>query len=226
MNNVKDKNIQIMEQNKENLRTLEEFYVNGTVGNVITVLEEMKKQKTEEMIKYADEHSTPILDRNGNIVGNYVKMNPLVINNYFFKTICPLNNKVPMYNAEQLGLLFEYYLSLITEVNDKIGTFPSSLSSFCKLAGISTSTLHDYRDSADIEMRNVVEKIYDQIGDENITMSQLGMAKERTTIFKMKSQHEMTEKVEPRINYSVKQVINTNQIEGNIEKYKKMIGKK
>lgn len=226
MNELKDKNQAIREQNKITVRELEEFYVNGTVSDMTKAIDTLKEEKVNEMIKYADEHKKYIYNKDGDIIDDYVQVKPIVISNYFFRSICPLHNKVPIYSAEKLGIVFEYYNYLISEINDKIGNYPPSLLSFCKLAGISYQTLREYRNSSDIEMRNVVEKIYDQLGDDNLTMSQIGQVKEKSTIFKLKAQHEMVEKVQPNVNITYKEVVNTDRINANLEKYKDFIEKK
>lgn len=226
MNELKDKNQAIREQNKITVRELEEFYVNGTVSDMTKAIDTLKEEKVNEMIKYADEHKKYIYNKDGDIIDDYVEVKPIVISNYFFRSICPLHNKVPIYSAEKLGIVFEYYNYLISEINDKIGNYPPSLLSFCKLAGISYQTLREYRNSSDIEMRNVVEKIYDQLGDDNLTMSQIGQVKEKSTIFKLKAQHEMVEKVQPNVNITYKEVVNTDRINANLEKYKDFIEKK
>ena len=76
-------------------------------------------------------------------------------------------------------------------------------------------------------MRVVAEKIYDQVGDENLTMSQMGITRERSTIFKLKSQNEMVEKVNPNVNISVKALdVDLDRINERINKYKKFTSKK
>lgn len=226
MNELKDKNQAIREQNKIAVRELEEFYVNGTINDITKTIDTLKEEKVNEMIDYASKHEKFIYNKDGDIIDNYVEVKPIVISNYFFRSICPLHNKVPIYNAEKLGIVFEYYNYLISEINDKIGNYPPSLFSFCKLAGISYQTLREYRNSSDIEMRNVVEKIYDQLGDDNLTMSQMGQVREKSTIFKLKAQHEMVEKVQPNVNITYKEVVNTDRINANLEKYKDFIEKK
>lgn len=219
----KEENVKEQEM-KLQVQDLEQFFVDGTVLDINTKLEELKEQKVNEMIKYAETHEQKIYNSEGDVVGSYVKLNPLVVNNLFFKTINPLGNKIPMYNAEKLALIYDYYLYLVTEVNDKIGNFPSSIPSFCKLAGISTKDLREYRRAADIDMRNIVEKIYDEIGDNNLSMAQLGMVKGTPTQFKMKTQNEMVEKQQPNVNITYKEVINTDRMDKNLEKYKALLG--
>lgn len=226
MANLKDKNLATMQDNKLKVRDLEEFYVNGTIEDITSKLEELKNEKVLEMIEYANNNLIEKFDKDGNLIFSHVNLKPIVISNYFFKSICPLGNKIPNYNAEKLSILFDYYLSLIMEINDKIGTFPPSLSSFCKLAGITTSTLRNWKNSSDIEMRNIVEKIYDQLGDDNLTMAQIGQVNEKSTMFKLKAQHEMVEKAQPNVNITYKQVVNTDMIDTNLKKYQDLLSKK
>ena len=210
---------------EEQLKDLETFFVNGTVENMVEKLDVLKEIKVNQMIEYANNHKKPLFDKYGEIVDYVTIMNPLVVNNIVFKSISPLGSKVPNYNAEKLALIFEYYLYLITEINDKIGDFPSSLASFCKLAGISTKDLRMYRNSSDLDMRNIVEKIYDEIGDNNLFMAQLGKLKGTPTQFKLKTQNEMVEKANPNVNITYKEVVNTSRIEQNIEKYKSLLNR-
>lgn len=227
MGNTKQSNLEIKNKNKNQLRKLEEFYVNGKVSDILSEIEKEKKRLVEDMIKYADEHTEPIKwDKEGNVLKEKVKINPIVITNYFFKPIIPLSSQEPLYNAEKLALVFDYYCQLVAEVNDKIGYFPNSLTSFCKLAGITLNTLRNYRNSEDLNMRIITEKIYDQIGDANITMSQMGIVKERSTLFKMKSQNEMIEKQQPSVHINITEKPDLEKIEARLNKYKQFASKK
>ena len=202
---LKENNLDIQKENQNELRELEQFYVEGKVDNMLATIQEKKEQLVEDMIKYAQKNEKPVKwDKDGDACAWEVKINPLVVSNYFFKPIIPISSQEPIYNAEKLGMVFDYYCELLAEVNDKIGDFPSSLTLFCRFAGITMNTLRRWKNSEDYSMRVVVEKIYDQIGDENITMSQMGVVRERTTLFKMKSQNEMVEKVQPNVNISIK----------------------
>ena len=224
---TKEKNEDIVISNKNELRKLEQFYTTNKVDTMFDTIEEKKKALIEDMIKYKDEHLKPCKwDEDGNATAYSVAINPLVITNYFFKPITPITSQEPIYNAEKLGMVFDYYCDILANVNDKIGNFPSSLTSFCKLAGITLNTLRQYKNSTDYNMRIVVEKIYDQIGDENITMSQMGIVKERTTMFKMKSQNELVEKQQPNININITEKPDFVRIEERIGKYKQFASKK
>ena len=75
-------------------------------------------------------------------------------------------------------------------------------------------------------MRVVAEKIYDQVGDDNLSMAQLGIVKDRSTIFKMKSQNEMVEKQQPNININITEKPDMDRIAERIGKYKNFANKK
>lgn len=227
MKKIKEDNYEIQKKNQNELRDLEQFYTEGKVDNMLANIEEKKEELVKDMIKYHDSHLKECKwDKEGNPVAWKVDISPLVINNYFFKPICPITSQEPVYNAEKLGMVFDYYCDILAEVNNQIGNYPSSLTSFCKLAGITFNTLRNYRNSDDYNMRVVAEKIYDQIGDENVTMSQMGVVRERSTIFKMKSQNEMVEKVQPQVKVNVNAEIDVDRIQERLNKYKKFASKK
>lgn len=217
----KEKNFEIQKSNQNKLRDLEQMYVENKIDTMFENIEIKKQELVEDMIKYAEEHTKPLKwNKDGIPIGEKIEINPVVINNYFFKSIVPITSQEPEYNAEKLGMVFDYYCEILAEVNDKIGNFPSSLTSFCKLAGITMQTLRNYRNSSDYSLRIVAEKIYDQIGDENITMSQMGVVKERSTIFKMKAQNEIVEKEQPKVNINITEKPNFERIEARLNKYK------
>ena len=227
MGRTKTDNLIIQKQNQNDLRTLEQQFVDSKVGEMQQYIEKQKENIVQQLIEYKEKHTVESKwDKYGDPIAYEVQINPMVINNYFFKSICPISAVEPMYNAEKLGLVFDYYMYLISEVNDKIGNYPSSLTSFCKLAGITLNTLRSYRSSDDLNMRIIAEKIYDQVGDENITMSQMGITKERSTMFQLRSQNEITEAQRPTVSINFNEQINTEQIEDRIKKYQSLAAKK
>ena len=228
MSKLKEENLEIKQKNQNELRKLEQFYNTNEIDTLFKDVEEKKQELVEKMIQYAKDHEKECKwTKDGDPIDWKVEINPLVINNYFFKSIVPIGSQEPVYNAEKLSMVFDYYCDILAEVNDKIGNFPSSLTSFCKMAGITLNTLRNYRNSQDYSMRVIAEKIYDQIGDENITMSQMGVVRERSTIFKMKAQNEIVEKVNPNVNISVKTVeVDLDRINERLDKYKNYTTKK
>ena len=222
-----DNNLIIEQENQNQLRKLEEFYVNGKVSDMLVEIEKQKQKITEEIIEYSKTHLVPSkYDKFGNTIAYKVSMKPIVIQNYFFKSIVPLSSSMPMYNAEKLALVYEYYNYIVAEVNDKIGNYPSSLTSFCKLAGLTLSELRSYKNSTDLNMRTIVEKIYDEIGDTNLTMGQLAVTKEKSTIFKLKTQNEIVEKEQPKVNINIVEAPDQEAILEKINKYKTFIDKR
>ena len=221
---------EILENRKKNqnkLRDLEKFYTEGKVDDILKNLEKRKQELIEDMIKYADEHTAPCRwDKEGVPIKWKVDYNPFVIENVFFKSIVPIGCQEPEYNAEKLALAYDFYCQLLVEVNNNIGQYPASLTSFCHFAGITLNTLRQYKNSPDIAMRTIAEKIYDQTGDTNITMSQLGIVKERSTIFKMKSQNEIVEKEQPQVKINIVETPDMDRIEERIDKYRNYIDKK
>ena len=224
----KEKNNEIKKENQNRVRELEQFYNEGKIDNLFQNIEKQKQKLVKDMIKYAEEHTRPCKwDKDGNELDFKVVVNPLVVSNYFFKSIVPIGSQEPVYNAEKLSMVFDYYCEILAEVNDKIGNFPSSLTLFCKFASITLNTLRQYKNSDDYSMRVIAEKIYDQIGDENLTMSQMGIVRERSTIFKMKSQNEEVQKAQPNVNISVKAIdVDLDKINERLNKYKQFATKK
>ena len=219
------KEVEKEEQNR--IRELEQFYTTGKVDTILENIEKKKKELVEEMVKYAkDKEKACRWSRDGDEVDWKVDLSPIVIENKFFKSITPLGSKEPEYNAEKLSLAYDFYLDILAEVNDKIGHYPVSLTSFCHFAGITLATLRQYRNSTDLDMRTIVEKIYDQTSDVNVTMSQLGIVRERSTIFRLKSQNEVVEKEQPKISINIVEKPDMERIQSNIEKYKEFAEKK
>lgn len=208
------RNKEIMISNKQNLKELEQKYIDDKINEMPQYIEKQKKTITKEIIEYAEKH------QDGN------KINPIVISNYFLKPVSNLSSVEPIYSPEKLGLIFDYYCYIIAEINDKICDFPPSLTSFCKLSSLTLSTLRRYKNSNDLNMRIIAEKIYDQIGDENVTLSQLGIVKERTTLFKMKSQNELVEKQQPNVHINITEKPDLEKIEARLNKYKQFVDKK
>ena len=221
---------QILDKRKkkqDKARELEKFYTDGKVEDILSNLEKRKKELVEKMINYAKEHEVECKwSRDGDPIAWKIDYNPFVIENVFFKSIVPIGCQEPEYNAEKLSLAYDFYCELLVEVNNNIGQYPASLTSFCHFAGITLNTLRIYRNSPDLAMRTIAEKIYDQIGDTNITMSQLGIVKERSTMFKLKSQNEIVEKEHPKVNINIVEAPDMEKIEEKINKYKKFVDKK
>ena len=227
MTKIKSNNRIVQKENQSDLRRLEQDFVDTKVEKMQDYIEKQKLEITKQLVDFAENHTKATKwDKDGIPIEYGVIVKPIVINNYFFKSVCPIGSVEPIYNAEKLSLVFDYYMYILAEINDKLGDYPSSLTSFCKLAGITSTTLRNYRNSDDLNMRIIADKIYDQIGDDNLTMGQLGIAKERTTLFKLRSQNELTEAERPSVNINITEKVDKKTIEDRISKYSKLIEKK
>ena len=147
-------------------------------------------------------------DKDGNQkeIFNKKYSNPVVLNEYLLKSINPYKNIIPEYTAESLNAVFTIYCEMIAEVNAKLGTLAPSISSFCKFAGISTTTFKGYKSSPEEDLRNLVDIIEDYCYDTNVAMSQSGFIKERTTVYRMKSEQEKMEKEQQKVIINAKSV--------------------
>jgi len=190
--------------------------------------EELRKEvdrRIEDIKTYAKEHTKMRYFKNGSSE-EYVDYSPIAVNERFFKHLEKPSEGIFVYNAMQLEELYEAYREIVTCLNEEIGIFPTSLSSFCKFIGITVDTLRGYKDTQDINMRRVIDTIYEEIGDDNLFIAQLGKASEKSTLFKLKSQNEMEEKKSPNVNVSIKALVNNAKYDAKLEKYKDLIDAK
>lgn len=173
---------------------------------------------------YVEKHFKNVYFK-GDIIDNYIEVNPNIITNTFFKPIIPLTAKID-YNGEQLSMLYGYYNDLLLEINDRIGSFPTSLTLFCRFIGITLDDFKNLRDESDETTRLVVQKIIDDIDDANLSMAQTGSLREKPTLFRLKAQNEMIEKATPKVNVNIKANIDDSRIKGNILDYEEFLDKK
>lgn len=207
-----------MSKNKENSQKLvlkDDFSLDFSKIN---------EKNEENLAIYANNHLKNVYFK-GEIIDTYIEVNPNIITNMFFKPIVPLTTQM-IYNGEQLSMLYDYYNDLILKINDKLGAFPSSLSLFCRFIGLTTDEFKKLRDNSDEITQLVTKKIIDDIDESNLAMAQAGNLKERTTLFRLKAQNELVEKVAPKVNVNVKTNLDDERIKGNILDYKEFLGKK
>ena len=186
-------------------------------------LRKIRDERIEEIKQYAEAHKKWKFDKNGNPIDVYVDANPIVISERFFKKTFNPKKGILLYTSEQLEDFYELYRDLITAVNEYTGVFPTSLSTFCKLLGITIDTLKQYKETTDIDMQRVVTTIIDEINDDNLFFAQLGQASEKSTIFKLKTQNDVTEKKAPNVNINLKGVLNQARYDEKLEKYQKLL---
>lgn len=191
-------NKQIKQKNKTDLRELEAMYVNGKIENLDRIIKDRRDSLVSKISYYQKQMKRKERDKKGKEI-EALNVSPFVLQSYFFKSINPIGNKEPMYNAEKLAIVWDLYCEIVTEINMKIGDFMPNISSFCIFAGITTNTFKRYNKSADVDMVTICEKINDYCFDSNITMAQRGVVAEKSTIYRMKVEEDRGEKAAPQI---------------------------
>lgn len=202
----------IRTKNKQELRQLENMFVNSQIDNLDELVKERKDELIGKLEVYKEEFKTQRYTKIGTPY-EVTNMNPIIIQRYFFKSINPIGNREPTYNAEKLAIVWDLYNDIVVEVNAKIGDFFPSLTSFCTFAGITLTTFKTWKKSNDLDMRIIVEKINDACFDTNVTMAQMGAVKERSTIYRMKSEQDRVEKEQPQIHIHNEEIVDFDAID-------------
>lgn len=130
--------------------------------------------------------------------------NPYLVSTYFFKTINPVSEVEPKYTSEQLSLVWQLYKDIVERINMEITLFQPTLSHFASFTGLTLESLQTLRNSrVDESMHNLVEKIFTEVFDANMTLTQHKKLTERSTTYRMKVENEAIEKKNPTVNINV-----------------------
>lgn len=213
------------EENKEKfeLKTLEKMFINNEIDN-LDILIKKKMEEFKQNLALLEIQGTKITtDKDGNEKEIFDKKykNPVVLSEYLFKSVNPYKNMTPEYTAESLNAVFNLYCEILAEVNAKIGTLAPSISSFCKFAGISSTTFKGYKSSPEDDLRNLIDVIEDYCYDTNVAMSQNGFIKERSTVYRMKSEQEKMEKEQQKVIINAKSV-NIGEVQEKIKRIQEL----
>lgn len=207
---LKEDNDFIMMQNKNEIVELENFYVNAQINDLLPkIVEERKKEVVNQLTEFQDKYIQLKYDRYGN---EEKIVNPYLISTYFFKSINPLSNTEPIYSSEKLAIVWDIYMYLIEQVNMNIAPFQPTLTHFAKFAGISLTTLRNYRNMGDNQMNILIDKIYDETLDSNLTLAQNKKLVAKSTEFRLKVENEVVEKAQPKVNVNVSAKLDLNKI--------------
>lgn len=218
MRKAKEENNYIMMENKNQVRELQNFYVNGQIDNLPTIVEAKKKEIVNKLTEFQENYVKTISDK----YGNPIKIvNPYLVSTYFFKTINPISSKIPKYNAEKLSIVWDLYMYLVEQVNMEITPFQPTLSHFAKFAGISLTTIANYKTCGDEDMMILCEKIYDECFNGNMSLAQTGNLSEKSTISRMKIENQVVEQPKPNVNVTVSTKVDLNEINKRLEEIKK-----
>jgi hypothetical protein len=207
---LKEDNDFIMMENKNEIVNLENFYVNAQINDLLPkIVEERKKEVVNQLTEFQDKYIQLKYDRYGN---EEKIVNPYLISTYFFKSINPLSNTEPIYSSEKLAIVWDIYMYLIEQVNMNIAPFQPTLTHFAKFAGISLTTLKNYRNMGDSQMNILIDKIYDETLDSNLTLAQNKKLVAKSTEFRLKVENEVVEKAQPKVNVNVSAKLDLNKI--------------
>ena len=217
MSKLKEENNYIMLDNKNKVRELQNFYVNGQIDNLPTIVESKKKDIVNELVDFQNKYVQVKYDKYGN---EEKIVNPYLISTYFFKTINPLSSKIPKYNAEKLSIVWDLYMYLVEQVNMEIAPFQPTLTHFAKFAGISLSTINSYKNCGDEDMMILCEKIYDECFNGNMSLAQTGNLREKSTMSRMKIENQVVEQPKPNVNVNVSTKVDLNEINKRLEEIK------
>ena len=211
---VKEDNKFIQIKNKNEVVDLENFCVNAQINEMLPkIVEERKKEVVNQLVEFQDKYIQTKYDR----YGNETKIvNPYLISTYFFKSINPLSNVEPAYSSEKLAIVWDIYMYLIEQVNMNIYTFQPTLTHFAKFAGISLNTLKNYKNMGDPQMSILIDKIYDETMDSNLTLAQNKRLTEKSTQFRLKVENEVVEKVQPKVSVNVNTKLDLDRINGRL----------
>ena len=212
-----------MQEGKFELQTLEKMFVENKIDNLDLLIQQKMSEFQYNMSKLEMNAIKITKDKDGNEKETFDKKykNPVVLNEYLLKSINPYKNVIPEYTAESLNAVFNLYCEIISQVNAKIGTLAPSISSFCKFAGISTTTFKGYKSSPEDDLRNLIDIIEDYCYDTNVAMSQSGFIKERTTVYRMKSEQEKMEKEQQKVIINAKSV-NIGEVQEKIKRIQEL----
>lgn len=205
-----DKKSQAIEDKLE-VKELQNFYVNSTISNLPELVEERQLLLLDQVNEYILNNNKKRYNKNGDLYYE-LKVNPIVINKYFFSSLSPLSGYQPKYSSESLSIVFNLYEEICSAVNEKIGNYLPTISNFCKFAGISTTTFSNYCDSTDLSMRILTDKVLDYCFDSSVTASQLGMAKESITKYRMKTELGKIEKETPTVHIHAENIVDMKDV--------------
>lgn len=211
---VKEDNKFIQIKNKNEVVDLENFCVNAQINEMLPkIVEERKQEVVNQLVEFQNKYIQTKYDRYGN---ETKVVNPYLISTYFFKSINPLSNVEPAYSSEKLAIVWDIYMYLIEQVNMNIATFQPTLTHFAKFAGISLNTLKNYKNMGDPQMSILIDKIYDETMDSNLTLAQNKKLTEKSTQFRLKVENEVVEKVQPKVSVNVNTKLDLDRINGRL----------
>lgn len=177
-------------ENKIAVRELETSLVNQTIENLETLVEKRKEEFALELQKINELINR---DEKGQ------QLNSLIISEMLFQPISQYYAIRPLYTPEKLQIAFLLYREMVVQSNlNGLKVIPTK-AHFSRFCGFSMATYDQYKESTDLNMRNLMEVIDDYIYDTNTTSAQQREIDTITTMFKAKVDHRKIEATQPQI---------------------------
>lgn len=187
-NGAKEKSQEELET-KIAIRNLEVDLVNKTMKDLDLIVE----QRKQEFAKKLEEVQELVADKRTS------KINSLIISEMLFEPLSKFYTLRPEYTAEKLSIAFDLYRKMVIQSNLKGLKVIPSKSHFSRFCGVSTMTYDAYKESTDLNMRNLMEVIDDYIYDSSISSAQHREIDTITTMFKAKVDHKKVEATTPQL---------------------------
>ena len=122
-----------------------------------------------------------------------------------FMPIINTNGTMMSYNYNEIAVGFDYYRKIVLKLNENGSFYMPTKEDFCRLMGISTSTLLSYKTSNSIEMREICLMIDDYLAS---MYTQAGLVKKIEPITGMFYQKSALGRKETSVEQAPQQVTN------------------
>ena len=168
------------------------------------------KNKVDDMIlKFMENFVEVKCDKYGN---ESKSANPMAIKTWFFKFFEDKFQDNPIYTVEQMNMFFFTFQYIIEQVNLYIIPFAPDIKDFCRMINVTNEELVDYKENKGLEMKTIIEKLYDFCRDGNLSLAQNKIYNASITSLKAKSELEVQEKPKVSLNINASTKLSLDEI--------------
>lgn len=166
-----------------------------------TNLPRLFKKRAKQLAKECEQFNIQVSE------GVMVDCNEKLLNlcEHAFMPIINTNGTMMSYNYNEIAVGFDYYRKIVLKLNENGSFYMPTKEDFCRLMGISTSTLLSYKTSNSIEMREICLMIDDYLAS---MYTQAGLVKKIEPITGMFYQKSALGRKETSVEQAPQQVTN------------------